>query len=127
LPLVPRTFQLRDPHAVRTGRGKTSKENIMHQKDKDVKIEVKVDENVAMGIFSNFSNVSHSPDEFLFDYIFVHPAPPPGFGKLMSRVILTPGHAKRFLLALSQNIREYEERFGEIDMHSQADEGERLQ
>ena len=99
----------------------------MHQKEKDVKIEVKVDENIAMGIFSNFSNVSHSPEEFVFDYIFVHPAPPPGFGKLMSRIVMTPGHAKRFLLALSQNIREYEERFGEIDMHAQSEEGGRLQ
>jgi len=99
----------------------------MQPKDKDVKIEVKVDESIAMGIFSNFSNVSHSPEEFVFDYIFVHPAPPPGFGKLMSRIILTPGHAKRFLLALSQNIREYEERFGEIDMHAKAGEGGHLQ
>jgi hypothetical protein len=99
----------------------------MPQKDKDIKIEVKVDENIAMGIFSNFSNISHSPDEFVLDFIFVHPAPPPGFGKLMSRLILTPGHAKRFLLALSQNIREYEEHFGEIDMHAPGNDGEILQ
>lgn len=103
------------------------KENAMNPKEKDLKIEVKVDENIAMGIYSNFSNVSHSPEEFVLDYIFVHPAPPPGFGKLMSRIVMTPGHAKRFLLALSQNIREYEDRFGEIDMHAQIDEGGRLQ
>jgi hypothetical protein len=100
----------------------------MHQKDnKDVKIEIKVDESVAMGMFTNFSNISHSPDEFVFDYIFVHPSPPPGFGKLMSRVVLTPPHAKRFLLALSQNLREYEERFGEIDIHAPVEEGGKLQ
>ncbi len=99
----------------------------MNPKDKDMKIEVKVDENVAMGIFANFSNISHSPDEFVFDFIFVHPAPPPGFGKLMSRIILTPAHVKRFMLALGQNMREYEERFGEIDMHAKASEGGRLQ
>jgi hypothetical protein len=99
----------------------------MHQKDKDIKIEVKVDEEIAMGVFSNFSNISHSPDEFVLDFIFVHPAPPPGFGKLMSRMILTPGHAKRFLLALSQNIREYEDRFGEIDMHAPSDDSGSIQ
>lgn len=99
----------------------------MQQKDKDLKIEVKVDENIAMGIYANFSNVSHSPEEFVFDFVFVHPAPPPGYGKLMSRMILAPGHAKRFLLALSQNIREFEERFGEIDLHTKADDGGRLQ
>ena len=99
----------------------------MNQKEKDVKIEIKVDESVATGVFCNFSNISHSPDEFVFDYIFVHPSPPPGYGKLMTRMVLTPSHAKRFLLALGQNLREYEERFGEIDTHLPAEEGGKLQ
>ena len=63
--------------------------------NKDFKIEVKVDESVASGIFSNFVNISSSPEEIILDFLFVHPAPPPGFGKLMSRMILTPAHAKR--------------------------------
>jgi hypothetical protein len=80
----------------------------------DVKIEIKVDDTIASGIFSNFANISHSPDEFLIDFLFVNPNPPPGFGKLSSRIIVTPGHAKRILSALAENIRKYEERFGEI-------------
>ncbi|OHD66147.1 MAG: hypothetical protein A2176_07840 [Spirochaetes bacterium RBG_13_51_14] len=99
----------------------------MHQKEKDIKIEVKVDESIATGIFSNFSNISHSPEEFVFDFIFVHPAPPPGFGKLMSRMVVTPSHAKRFLMTLGQNVREYEERFGDIDIHAVTDNGASLQ
>ncbi|MCP4138361.1 MAG: DUF3467 domain-containing protein [bacterium] len=83
---------------------------------KDIKIEVKVDENVAAGIFSNYTNISNSPEEFIMDFLFVHPAPPPGFGKLMSRVILTPAHAKRLLQTLNENVRDYEERFGEINV-----------
>ena len=88
----------------------------------DVKIEIKLDESIATGIFSNFANISHSPDEFVLDFLYVNPSPPPGFGKLVSRVILTPGHAKRVLAALGENIRKYEERFGEIKV-SQAPEG----
>jgi hypothetical protein len=99
----------------------------MHQKEKDIKIEIKVSEEIASGLFCNYSNISHSPEEFIFDYIFVHPAPPPGFGKLMSRVIVTPSHAKRFLLALGDNIREYEERIGTIDLHAQIDDGGSIQ
>jgi len=86
----------------------------MDKETKDLKIEIKIDESVASGIFSNFANISHSPDEFVIDFLFVNPTPPPGFGKLASRIILTPGHAKRVLQALSENIRKYEERFGEI-------------
>ena len=81
---------------------------------RDLKIEIKVDESVASGVFSNFANISHSADEFLLDFLFVNPSPPPGFGKLVSRIVLTPGHAKRVLAALSENIGKYEERFGEI-------------
>ncbi len=99
----------------------------MTQKDKDIKIEIKVTEEIAAGMFCNYSNISHSPEEFVLDYIFVHPAPPPGFGKLMARVIVTPAHAKRFFLALGDNIREYEERIGTIDLHGSIDEGGSIQ
>lgn len=99
----------------------------MEHKDKDVKIEVKVDESVATGIYVNYSNISHSPEEFVLDFIFVHPAPPPGFGKLMTRVVLSPSHAKRLLLGLGQNISEFEGRFGEIDIHAPGTDGGRLQ
>lgn len=81
---------------------------------KEMKIEIKADENIASGIFSNYSNISHSPDEFIFDFLFIHPAPPPGFGKLRSRIIMTPSHAKKLYLALSENITEFEKRFGDI-------------
>lgn len=81
---------------------------------KDVKIEIKVDETIATGVFSNIANITHSVEEFVLDFLYVNPAPPPGFGKLVSRVILTPGHAKRILHALSENIRNYEGKFGEI-------------
>ncbi|MEG2666520.1 MAG: DUF3467 domain-containing protein, partial [Bacteroidales bacterium] len=40
----------------------------------------------------------------------------PGVPKaqVKSRIILTPQHAKRLLRALSDNVRKYEEKFGEI-------------
>lgn len=91
---------------------------------KELKIEVKVDENVASGIFTNFSNISHSPEEFVIDFLFIHPSPPPGFGKLKSRMILTPAHAKRLLTALQENLAEYEKRFGEVRLtHNRIDLG----
>jgi len=91
----------------------------MQLNEKDIKIEVKVDENVATGTFSNFTNISSSPEEFILDFLFVHPSPPPGFGKLMSRIVLTPAHAKRLMSVLGDNIRQYEERFGEIAVQNQ--------
>ena len=99
----------------------------MQQTKIDIKIEVKVDESIATGIFSNLTNISNSPEEFVLDFLFVHPAPPPGFGKLISRVIMNPAHAKRFLLALNNNVKEYEERFGEIRLRDQGETVKNIQ
>ncbi len=86
----------------------------MTQGQEDIKIEIKIDENIAAGKFSNFTNISHSADEFVIDFIFIHPSPPPGFGKMVSRILMTPAHAKRLFETLKQNLGEYETRFGEI-------------
>ncbi len=96
----------------------------MEKNVKDMKIEIKVDEGVASGVFANFANISHSAEEYIIDFLFVNPTPPPGFGKVVSRVIMTPGHAKRILMALTDNIRNYEEKFGEIKISS-APEGKK--
>ena len=84
--------------------------------NKDLQIEIKVDEAIAGGTYVNYTNISHSAEEFVMDFLFIHPTPPPGFGKLMSRVLLSPGHAKRLLLALTENIQKYEDRFGAINI-----------
>lgn len=84
--------------------------------EKNVNIEIKIDDEKAEGQFSNFTNISHSPEEFTMDFLYVNPTPPPGFGKLMSRVIVTPGHMKRLIRALQQNVAKYEEHYGEITL-----------
>ena len=88
----------------------------MDQPMKEMKIEIKVEDKDATGHFANFANIAHSPEEFIMDFLFINPTPPPGFGKLISRIILTPSHAKRLLAALQDNIRKYESVNGEIRM-----------
>ncbi|MCX7678531.1 MAG: DUF3467 domain-containing protein [Spirochaetes bacterium] len=87
------------------------------EQPKEMKIEIKVDEKDATGHFSNFANIVHSPEEFIIDFLFINPTPP-GYGKLVSRVILTPQHAKRLLFALTDNINKYEKVHGEIKIGS---------
>jgi hypothetical protein len=87
----------------------------MDQQMKEMKIEIKVDEKDATGHFANFANIVHSPEEFIIDFLFINPTPP-GYGKLVSRIILTPQHAKRLLMALSDNINKYEAVNGEIHL-----------
>jgi hypothetical protein len=73
-------------------------------------IEVSTTEEIKRGVFSNQAVVNHSPEEFVIDFLYRSPSG----GTLSSRVILTPGHYKRLVKGMTENLRKYEERFGEI-------------
>ncbi len=80
------------------------------QKQKQLNIDLP--EEVAEGVFSNLAIISHSPTEFIVDFIRMVPNVPKA--KVKSRVILTPQHAKRLLRALTDNLNKYESQFGAI-------------
>lgn len=82
------------------------------QDKKGVQLQVEVDEAVAQGAYSNLALVAHNATEFVLDFIFVQPQQPKA--KVRSRIITSPGHAKRFLHALSENISRYEQIYGPI-------------
>ncbi|MCK7534523.1 MAG: DUF3467 domain-containing protein [Marinilabiliales bacterium] len=56
--------------------------------------------------------ITHSPAEFVLDFIRIMPGVPKS--KVKSRIILTPEHAKRLVAALSDNISKYEAAHGPI-------------
>jgi hypothetical protein len=75
-------------------------------------INIELSEEVAEGIYSNLAIISHSPSEFVIDFVRIMPNAPKA--KVKSRVILTPEHAKRLLFALQDNITRYERQHGQI-------------
>ncbi|HOJ85864.1 MAG: DUF3467 domain-containing protein [Elusimicrobiales bacterium] len=77
-----------------------------------LQIEIQIDEATAQGIYTNLAGITHSETEFIFDFLFIQPNQPKA--KLRARIISNPIHTKRFLQALVENIRKYEERFGKI-------------
>jgi len=81
----------------------------------DAKIEIQLDPDILKGIYANVTNIGHTQEEFLIDFLLVQQQPAP-FGKLVSRIIVTPGHARRLLSALQDNIRKYEENFGKLEV-----------
>src|ERR1044071_7593085 len=87
----------------------------MDQKDKPAQqnqINIELSDETADGIYSNLAIITHSNQEFVLDFIKVMPGVPKA--KVKSRIILTPQHAKRFLRALSENVRKFESMYGEI-------------
>ena len=78
----------------------------------DKQINIELGENEAEGIYSNLVLISHSPAEFVFD--FVRMVPGAQKAKVHARIISTPQHAKAFLEALKENIEKFEKEYGEI-------------
>lgn len=73
-------------------------------------IQVTTGDEVSRGHFSNNLLIAHSAEEFVLDWILNSPS---GM-HLVSRVIVTPGHMKRIVGALTENLRRYEKEFGPV-------------
>jgi len=87
-------------------------------KPKQGQINIELDADVAQGIYSNLAIINHSQSEFVIDYVTIMPGVPKS--KVKSRIVLTPQHAKRFLKALGENIKRFENAHGEIKESTQA-------
>ena len=75
-------------------------------------IAIELSEEVAEGEYANLAMIAHSSSEFVIDFIRMMPGVPKA--KVKSRIILTPEHAKRLLLALADNVSKYEQHYGPI-------------
>ena len=82
----------------------------MEGPQKPMEIQVTFPEHLKGGAYSNSMTVTHTREEFVLDFMMV--APPAG--SVVARIILSPGHAKRVVAALSENVRKYEEAHGAI-------------
>ncbi len=81
----------------------------MEQQKQQLKIKAK-DEDLK-GAYSNLMQIVHTKEEFILDFFMASPPQ----GVLSSRVIMSPGHLKRMLKALQENLTKYEEKFGKIE------------
>ena len=78
--------------------------------DRPKEIRVDFPKELHGGVYSNNMAVSHTGEEFSMDFIML--APPSGAVK--ARIIVSPGHMKRIVKALQENISKYEQKFGDI-------------
>ena len=82
------------------------------EKKKRHQIKIELDDSVGQVEYVNLAIVTHSPAEFVMDYIRVLPGMTKS--KVKSRIIMAPMHAKTLMMALQDNIKKYENKFGEI-------------
>ncbi len=74
------------------------------------KQEIKIADNIPGAEYANAMQVNHNRDEFQMMFLNILGAS----GKVTGKIISSPGHYKRMLLAMQDNLKKYEEKFGEI-------------
>lgn len=87
---------------------------------KENQLQIEIKEEVAGGTYANLAVIAHSTSEFVMDFICMMPNV--AKAQVKSRIIMTPEHAKRFMLALQENIMKYESQYSEIILPEQGGE-----
>lgn len=86
------------------------------QKAGSPRIQLHMDEAVAQGTYSNLVVINHTENEFVVDFAYL--SPQSQHAKVRSRIISSPRHTKRMLVALQKNLERYEARYGVIELSS---------
>jgi hypothetical protein len=85
----------------------------MENNKNETQVNIELPEDIATGVYSNLAIITHSPTEFVTDFIQMMPGMPKG--KVRSRIIMTPQNAKRLVQALQDNLKKFEQAHGMIE------------
>ncbi|MBM3307650.1 MAG: DUF3467 domain-containing protein [Candidatus Eisenbacteria bacterium] len=92
--------------------------------DQKQQISIELPDELAEGTYANFAVITHSPAEFVMDFIRVLPGTKKS--RVHARIIMAPQNAKALLRAIEENIRRYEERHGEIRTAGKEEPGKQI-
>lgn len=94
--------------------------------DNQNQININIDQDKIEAKYADQALISHNPFGVTID--FAQQIPQLKQIKILSRIAMSPEHAKAFLEALTQNISNYETKFGKINITTQMrDEVEKQQ
>lgn len=83
-------------------------------------LQIRAKEEALKGNYSNLMQIAHGQEEFMLDFFMMSGKS----GVLASRVVVSPGHLKRMISALQENLDKYESRFGKVTPAQTPQEGE---
>lgn len=72
--------------------------------------EIKIADNIPGAEYANAMQVNHSRDEFQMMFLNIMGQS----GRVTGKILTNPGHFKRLVAALQENLKKYEDQFGEI-------------
>lgn len=75
-------------------------------------IKINTSDEISRGRYSNMILASHSPDEFMLDWLLNSPNGP----HLVARLILSPANLKRTIETLKLSLQQYEKQYGVVKL-----------
>lgn len=73
-------------------------------------LEINTGDEMSRGRYSNNVIIVHSPEEFIVDWLLSSHSG----SHLVARTIVSPGHFKRLISAMQENLANYESKFGPV-------------
>lgn len=81
-----------------------------NQQSQPQKQEIKIADNIPGAEYANAMQVNHNKDEFQLMFLSIMGMT----GRVTGKIMTNPGHFKRMVNAMNDNLKKYEDRFGEI-------------
>ena len=72
--------------------------------------QIKIADNIPGAEYANAMQANHNKDEFQIMFLNLMGAS----GRVTGKIITNPGHFKRMIAAMADNLKKYEEKFGEV-------------
>jgi len=79
----------------------------MDNEEKKPNMNINIPEKIQSPVFSNVAQISATDREVVFDFAFIQPNTNQGI--MVSRVVITPEHAKAFRDVLTNTLKRYDE------------------
>jgi len=73
--------------------------------------EIKIADGIPGAEYANAMQIIHNKDEFQLVFFNILGAS----GRVTGKIITSPGHFKRMIAAMADNLKKYEEKFGEVE------------
>lgn len=73
--------------------------------------EIKIADNIPGAEYANAMQIIHNKDEFQMVFFNILGTS----GRVTGKIITSPGHFKRMIAAMADNLKKYEEKFGEVE------------
>ena len=85
------------------------------QPQQQQQLQIKASDQDLKGTYANGVQIQHTKEEFCIDFLNVFPPA----GTLNARVLTSPGHFKRMIRAMQENLALYEKTHGTIEEANQ--------